>query len=1826
MRFPLLLFLLCLVQQGWTQLQADFSSNAQKICAPSLVQLSDNSVAGGAAIVQWKWFNNGVFFSSLPNPVLYLNTAGSYDICLQIVDALGNRDTLCRSNYLAVFRGPTVSYRLSPTAGCSPMTVNFTNGTQLGDAPIQQWRWDFGDGTLDTLHASPPHVYTTVGNFDVTLVAIDTNGCRDAQLQSNAITVHPNVTASIALSSYQAQCRLPATIGFTGIGNRPNLSYSWDLGDNTVDSGRTISHTYTNPGCFSPTLTVSNAWCATTVTVPSCITVSEAPTASFTISDSIHCTVPFSVQLTNQSSNASSYTWDLGDAASSNLPSLSHTYNSISAADTLNYLPGLIPVILTASNTVGCVDRDTQYIRSSLQSINIAKLNLPCAPDTAHYTANVFNHSSYVSPVSYQWTLDNATFTRGATAAAYYPDSGFYRVALIVTDQLGCKDSSTILVGVGLTPTIDSVTTDTNYVCRITDIDFTAHGSSFVDYWSWSFSDNSSGFGSVINHNFQDTGFITGQLIASFRGCTDTTSLDTYYIYPPVADFSVLDTCNSLTVGFKDKSIGAHRWFWEFGDSTTTLDTSSLQHPNYTYPTTGTYFVKLTVYNDSTNCIDTFSSVVILAAPSADFEVPDSICTITEITPINKSNNAITFSWQASGATPYTSTLPEPKLTYTQPGIYTLTLSAFSSNDCIDALQKTIYVAGIDTNIIHTPIPVCRPALVNFIDSSQGILSPIVGWQWGNGSTRATANQVYVFPGKKGMPLQVTNDWGCTFNLVDSFPVGGLFANYTTNKDVCLGNISTFTALINSPANRNAFKPYTYIWDFGDGKRDTTTQITIQHLYTSAGSYDVCLDIIDSIGCVTTLCRSNRVIIHDPTVLFKADTFFSSCPPLEVNFSNLSDSGATWSWSFGDGSVSSLQHPSHVYSTAGFYDVILSVEAFPGCSAIDTIPQMIQIAGPTGQFTSPPNSQCAPYNIQLTATGNNAASYTWLFGNGDFQTHGGSNADTAFYTYTQAGRFVPTVVLDDGMGCQVSMEGDTIEILPSPVASFHVDSLTCGVDSVHYLLDTFSTTWDAIYWSFPQGQPSRSSQQQPQVHYSSSLNAFSQLIVVDGVCADTLTQSNWVHLKHPPKADFDIVYTDSCIPALIQFVDRSTILGQDSIQIWQWDFGNGQTTRRADTSLLYDRATSSSIQLIVIDRNHCQDTSIQNITLYAPPSVTIIPPDTICAGDSLHLRATSTAAFVWQSNYWLSDSSSTTPLTRIDSQQNYVVVATNTYGCQATDSLLIRPLPYLTATVLDSSQLCLGDSLLLQVNSNGLPVVWRSDAYLPCTNCFSPVVAPSQTSWYYVQIDSNRACLAEDSILVKVSPLPVPTILGDSSTCLGDSLLLQATGGVVYQWSSDGTVLDSNNTQIWVQPSVNTLYRLLVKDSFGCTAAATHPVQVRPDTTSPLTNFTICRGDSVVLQLNSGNNPTWQGLALSCHTCTTPIASPTDSTWYKVQYINNDNCPVKDSLQVQVIDTRFFQALPADSVCLGDSIQLDVQGVYAPISWSPATSVANPTAPKTWAFPNRNTWYHVHLVAGDCVVKDSVWVALRTITTIQATNATYCLGDSAQLLASGNASTYTWSPPTNLSNATIPNPWVKGNHAQQYQVIGVGYCNTDTAFANVSVQPLPSLNLDSVLRASVGQRLTLEANSNASSLWWSPAEELSCDNCWQTEWTVNSSKTFYVTATDDQGCSVMDSILVLLQNNCTSNSVYVPSAFSPNGDGHNDVLYAQTGSAQILLNFQIYNRWGEVVFETRDFAQGWDGRHQGKELTADVFGYVLQFKCSTSGQIILKKGNITILR
>jgi gliding motility-associated-like protein len=282
----------------------------------------------------------------------------------------------------------------------------------------------------------------------------------------------------------------------------------------------------------------------------------------------------------------------------------------------------------------------------------------------------------------------------------------------------------------------------------------------------------------------------------------------------------------------------------------------------------------------------------------------------------------------------------------------------------------------------------------------------------------------------------------------------------------------------------------------------------------------------------------------------------------------------------------------------------------------------------------------------------------------------------------------------------------------------------------------------------------------------------------------------------------------------------------------------------------------------------------------------------------------------------------------------------------------------------------------------------------------------------------------------------------------------------------------------------------------------------------------------------------------------------------------------------------------------------------------------------------------VRLVAGigsvcpDTFVQD-VYVPLDGAEIIASDTQIVCRGDTVLLTASNLMTAYnqivnyTWTPSANiLTGQGTDSVDAFANADIDFQVIGLNNEGClDTAIAHVNVTYLsPALAIlaipDSIF---VGQMSQLYATNFIEYIYeWIPDTTLSAYDIHDPEARPRQTTTYYLSVTN-QYCTHNDSVIVYIKPPvCDNPVVFVPSAFSPNGDGHNDVLLVN-GNNVTTMTMVIYNRWGQKVFESNDQNIGWDGTYKGKELVPDVYGYYMQCDCEEGGSLFLK-GNITLLR
>ncbi|MEZ5045613.1 MAG: gliding motility-associated C-terminal domain-containing protein [Chitinophagaceae bacterium] len=301
---------------------------------------------------------------------------------------------------------------------------------------------------------------------------------------------------------------------------------------------------------------------------------------------------------------------------------------------------------------------------------------------------------------------------------------------------------------------------------------------------------------------------------------------------------------------------------------------------------------------------------------------------------------------------------------------------------------------------------------------------------------------------------------------------------------------------------------------------------------------------------------------------------------------------------------------------------------------------------------------------------------------------------------------------------------------------------------------------------------------------------------------------------------------------------------------------------------------------------------------------------------------------------------------------------------------------------------------------------------------------------------------------------------------------------------------------------------------------------------------------------------------------------------------------------------------------------------------NPTTLMATGAVSYTWTggvvngvpfVPNATTTYTVTGTdANGCTATSAVTVNVVSNVQVSVSNSQplLCAGDSSLLVASG-AIDYTWSPPIGLNVTNSNSVWANPNTPTTYTVLGTD-ANGCTGSTSTYVDVVQSINVEAFKNRDVecnNHSIVLTA-TGAQNYTWTPANILSTPNSGSTNATVNQTTTFYVTGTLGT-CIDMDSITVYSYNNDES-SIFIPNAFSPNGDGKNDCLKIINAANFLKYYFAIYNRWGELVFEADNPTSCWDGTFRSKPSMQDTYYYYL--KAETSCGKILKKGDVILLR
>ena len=946
--------------------QAKFSAKDTGACKPPLLTSFTQQSLGA---VSYKWFFGDGDSSTQADPTHNYTGFGTFDVMLVATNAAGCTDTFLVRNQVKVVP-PQVSIIDIPREGCVPFSYQPQLLINSPDSIIS-YSWDFGDGKTSTLK-NPVNIYTTPGTYTVKLYFTTAGGCTDSTIADSAVRVGEKPIVNFVATPREACAFQP--IRFNDLSQGPvGDRWFWEFGDGGTSSEKDPSHIYMDTGYFSVKLVVWNNGCKDSLTIPNYIRI-KPPIARFI--DSSTCDNKFKRWFIDHSIDAHSWFYDFGDGNTSTEKDPVHTYAAA----------GSYIVKLTVKN-------DTCEHTSSIQVVIVAEKATFSASDTVicKGTAVSFTSSNLPANVtSYSWNFRNVnTNNRFAGPSnqniqVYFHEAGQYDVELVITDRFGCRD--TLLKPLYIRvygPTAD-FESSTNEVCNNSTIQFRdsskSDGTNPITKWIWNYGDGiiDTLTGPPFQHMYVTAGTYSVQLtVVDERGCAHSFQRSSYItISKPFPGFSSPDTlsCTNKPIRFLNQTTGngPMTYQWDFGNA---IVSGQLQ-PIVSYSNEGDYNIKLVV-TDRFGCIDSIMrpAYIKIRNPKAVFTMSDSVATCPPLV-VNfehQSQNFVSYEWDFGDGT--RSKVSAPVHFYTYPGTYKAKLTVVSPGGCIDTMVRTIVVRGPQGDFTYDKLIGCEPTTVRFTGMTKDQVSFV--WDFNDGSIVETNDSIishtYTRMGIYLPKMILVDPQGCRVPIVgkDTIRIYGVNTNFgLSQRIICDSGLVNFR---DSTISNDLIIGYR--WSFGDG--NTSTQRNPSHFYRQSGNYPIELIVTTQTGCVDTGRSVVPIqVVESPIVAVSGDT--ANCIPATARFNSTvlrnDPASLTWSWTFGNGSTSSLQSPLPVvYGIAGTYPIQLISTNSSGCK--DTVLHSFRAHPVPILDAGPDRVICRNNTTDLLAAG--AVQYSW---------------------------------------------------------------------------------------------------------------------------------------------------------------------------------------------------------------------------------------------------------------------------------------------------------------------------------------------------------------------------------------------------------------------------------------------------------------------------------------------------------------------------------------------------------------------------------------------------------------------------------------------------------------------------------------------------------------------------------------------------------------------------------------------------------------------------------------------------------------------------------
>ena len=524
-----------------------------------------------------------------------------------------------------------------------------------------------------------------------------------------------------------------------------------------------------------------------------------------------------------------------------------------------------------------------------------------------------------------------------------------------------------------------------------------------------------------------------------------------------------------------------------------------------------------------------------------------------------------------------------------------------------------------------------------------------------------------------------------------------------------------------------------------------------------------------------------------------------------------------------------------------------------------------------------------------------------------------------------------------------------------------------------------------------------------------------------------------------------------------------------------------------------------------------------------------------------------------------------------------------------------------------------------------------------------PVHIFSDTGVYKVKLNISLGgfCANSDSMIVRVYPGFFPDFKADGPFCKGIPFkftdLTTTKYGVTtgWRWNFGNTAVnnDTSNLKNPTYTYVNTgnyIAQLTVSNTFGCSDIVKKNIKIvdGPDLGLNTHDTLICSIDTIQLKTSTIGNYVWSpNYNISSLSSANPLISPDTATKYYVSFSDADGCKNTDSVFVDVKPFATINLGNDTTVCSPDGFKMNTISDALNFVWTPATYLSSSTIKNpivTSSAPSIT--YTVVGNIGKCQSQDQITIKTAPTPIADAGKDTIiCFGDPALLHATGG-SIYTWTPTQYLTASNIANPKVIGlPSATQFKVVvsdTLGCIKTSIDSVIVSVDAIFQAYAGRDTSVVINEPVALNGTGGVTYLW-QPATWLSNPTIANPIATPKENITYQLTAISKGGCKAMDEIQINVYK--IAPGFYVPSGFTPNNDGNNDVIRPILMGMRSLKLFRIYNRWGQLLFTTSEKGKGWDGTFKGSQQDPGTFVWMAE-GVTYLGENLKKQGTVVLLR